>query len=87
MHSNRILKPHTPYAHVLHKENENCGCYIGRGTPIICSHCGAAYEWETIITFPIWKCYDCDAQWWTSESNYLAYSSKTCEKFEDRKRK
>ena len=63
---NRSLKPHIPYAHVLHKENKNCGCYVGRGTPIVCSHCGATYERETIITFPVWECYDCGMRWWTS---------------------
>ena len=29
---------------------------------VVCE-CGAAYEYSEVITFPLWRCYDCAREW------------------------
>ena len=55
---------HTPYAHNTHESHVPCGCalnvYIKE---ILTCKCGASYEWKEVVTFPVWRCYDCGRMW------------------------
>jgi len=57
-----MKKFHTPKAHANHEKfNNECGCWTEgqKGRVAICD-CGAAYMYSEVLTFPIWRCYDCN---------------------------
>lgn len=58
---------HTPEKHVEHTADVPCGCAIPRKHDAFICSCGAAYTNEA-FSFPVWRCYDCGASWYTSEA-------------------
>ena len=59
---------HTPRAHAKHKDGVPCGCWTGEETErtTSCPMCGATYQLSEVLSFLLWRCYDCSAGWFTS---------------------
>jgi hypothetical protein len=84
MHSGNIrvdpkLVPvdHIPINHKYHiKPGVACGCIdpnVFQSKYLSCKYCGAAYDFMEVLSFPVFRCYDCAA------CEYLGPKEKTNE--------
>jgi hypothetical protein len=54
----------TPDAHARHSNGIPCGCWDGELQPTVtCDFCGATYLLSEVLSFPVWRCYDCGTAW------------------------
>lgn len=53
--------PKTPRGHKNHTPDVPCGCWTGKSASVSCRYCGASYELDALLEFPVWRCYDCGA--------------------------
>lgn len=67
--------PHLPYEHSKHtRPGVGCGC-VEPDHPhaFPCPVCGATYDKSEMLSFVIWRCYDCGGGWFTSEEHRFQY--------------
>lgn len=78
MHHYNLIRFRTPYSHWESKHKVTCGCLLDveselqKGESIfICRICGSAYKLTEVLSFPHWRCYDCNSVYDMTETHFI----------------
>lgn len=62
-YSEHNIAPHPPLAHKYYHKDERvpCGCAtdVRQAPTVVCKYCGAVYDWNAVVSFLSFRCYDC----------------------------